>query len=210
MNYDADKTLDQTVDQEADRVVDRAPDQTGDRREPVPGRRLMTVGHGTASQEVLTALLVDAGVQALVDVRIGPGSRKFPHVNKDAMERWLPEHGISYRWMKDLGGFRKLLPGSPDTSLRNESFRGYAGYMRTPDFVSALEDLLTQASAMPTAIMCSETLWWRCHRRLISDNATLLHGTSVQHLVAGSRTTIHQPTAGVRVQGKNLIYDGST
>ncbi|WDF35112.1 DUF488 domain-containing protein (plasmid) [Arthrobacter agilis] len=203
MNHDADPMMGQSAVQEAGSAADQSSS-----RGSIPGRRLMTIGHGTASQEELTTLLIDAGVRALVDVRIGPGSRKFPHVNKDAMERWLPEHGIDYLWAKDLGGFRKLLPGSPDTSLRNQSFRGYAGYMRTPGFISALETLLAQASAIPTVIMCSETLWWRCHRRLISDNATLLHDTSVQHLISGSRTTNHQPTRGVRVQDKNLVYDG--
>ncbi|UUL76564.1 DUF488 domain-containing protein [Pseudarthrobacter sp. Fe7] len=100
-------------------------------------KALFTVGHGTASQEDFTRLLSGAGVTSLVDVRIGPGSRKHPHFGKDRLAVWLPEAGIDYRWEKRLGGFRKLLPGSPDTALRNESFRAYAGYMRTEDFAAA-------------------------------------------------------------------------
>ncbi|THJ68793.1 DUF488 domain-containing protein [Arthrobacter echini] len=167
----------------------------------------MTVGHGTASQEAFADLLQQAGVRALVDVRIGPGSRKFPHFGKDSLEQWLPAVGIAYRWEKDLGGFRKLLPDSPDVVLRNESFRAYAGYMRSDEFTAALTALLAQAAETPTAIMCSETVWWRCHRRLIADNAALLRGTTVQHLMPGGKLTVHPPTQGVRVAGEELVYD---
>lgn len=167
----------------------------------------MTVGHGTAEQDTFTDLLHEAGVRALVDVRIGPGSRKFPHFGKDSLEQWLPAAGIAYRWEKDLGGFRKLLPDSPDVVLRNESFRAYAGYMRSAEFTAALAALLAQARATPTAIMCSETLWWRCHRRLIADNAALLHGVTVQHLMPGGTLTVHPPTEGVRMRQEDLVYD---
>ena len=87
---------------------------------------LLTVGHGTLSQVDLGQLLREAGVAALVDIRIGPGSRRHPHVNRAALERWLPELGVEYRWEQRLGGFRKLPEGSPDTAMRNESFRAYA------------------------------------------------------------------------------------
>lgn len=168
---------------------------------------LRTVGHGTASQEAFTELLTAAGIEALVDVRIGPGSRKFPHFGKDALEQWLPEAGIDYRWEKQLGGFRKLLPDSPDVALRNDSFRAYAGYMRSPEFAEALDGLLAQAGRTRTVIMCSETLWWRCHRRLIADNAVLLRNIAVDHLMPGGKHTIHVPTSGVRVADSGLTYD---
>ncbi|WP_262364234.1 DUF488 family protein [Arthrobacter echini] len=168
---------------------------------------LMTVGHGTASQEAFADLLHKAGIRALVDVRIGPGSRKFPHFGKDSLDQWLPAAGIAYRWEKDLGGFRKLLPDSPDIVLRNESFRGYAGYMRSEEFKAALAELLAQARETPTVIMCSETVWWRCHRRLIADSAALLHGITVEHLMPGRKLTVHPPTQGVRVAGEELVYD---
>ena len=170
-------------------------------------RRLLTVGHGTASQEDLSALLATAGVQALVDVRIAPGSRKFPQFGRDLLAEWLPAAGVAYRWEKRLGGFRKLPPESPDVALRNDSFRAYAAYMRLPEFSQALGELLDQASKQTLAIMCSETVWWRCHRRLISDHAVLLDGVTVLHLMPGGKLTPHQPTSGVRVIGTELVYD---
>lgn len=172
---------------------------------------LFTLGHGTSSQEDFTSLLESAGVTALVDVRIGPGSRKYPYFGKDSLAVWLPEAGISYRWEQQLGGFRKLPPDSPDTALRNESFRAYAGYMRTAEFKAAVGRLLEQAGAEPTAIMCSETVWWRCHRRLIADHCVLLAGIDVKHLMPGPRQTAkltaHVPTRGVRVLAGGLRYD---
>jgi len=92
---------------------------------------LYTVGHGTASQSGFGELLASAGVTSLVDVRIGPGSRKSPHFGKDSMAAWLPDAGIRYRWEQRLGGFRKLPPESPDTALRNDSFRAYAAAKRS-------------------------------------------------------------------------------
>lgn len=168
---------------------------------------LFTVGHGTASQADFEEFLKSAGVASLVDVRIGPGSRKHPHFGKDSMAAWLPEAGISYRWEQRLGGFRKLPPESPDTALRNDSFRAYAAYMRTGGFGAAAERLVAEAQDQPTAIMCSETLWWRCHRRLIADHCVLLAGLPVEHLMPRSRPATHVPTQGVRVLGDSLRYD---
>lgn len=168
---------------------------------------LFTAGHGTAAQADFLALLKSADVAYLIDVRIGPGSRKHPHFGKDAMASWLPQAGISYRWERRLGGFRKLPADSPDTALRNESFRAYAAYMRTGDFTAAVGELIVQAQAAPTAIMCSETLWWRCHRRLIADYCVLLAGLPVEHLMPRSKAVPHVPTKGVRVLGKYLRYD---
>ena len=168
---------------------------------------LFTVGHGTSSQAAFTALLRSAGVTSLVDVRIGPGSRKHPHFGKDSMASWLPEAGIRYRWEQRLGGFRRLPPESPDTALRNDSFRAYAAYMRTKDFRSAAAMLVAEASDEPTAIMCSETLWWRCHRWLIADHCVLLAGLSVEHLMPRVTAARHVPTKGVRVLGSSLRYD---
>jgi uncharacterized protein (DUF488 family) len=168
---------------------------------------LLTVGHGTLAQEDLTALLVGAGVQSLVDVRIAPGSRRHPHVSRAALAEWLPAAGVAYRWEQRLGGFRKAAPDSPDVALRNLSFRGYAGYMRTEDFRLALDAVLLEADARPTVVMCSETLWWRCHRRLIADHAVLVDGRPVRHLMANGRPAPHRPTDGVRLAGDTLVYD---
>ena len=168
---------------------------------------LLTVGHGTLAQDELAALLRGAGVEQLVDIRIGPGSRRNPHLGRVELERWLPEAGVAYRWEKRLGGFRRLPPDSPDVALRNESFRAYAAHMRTPEFVEALRGVLTEAASRRTAVMCSETVWWRCHRRMVADHAVLLDGVDVRHLLPGGRLDPHRPTAGVRVAGEVLVYD---
>jgi uncharacterized protein (DUF488 family) len=151
-------------------------------------------------------------VVSLVDVRTGPGSRRNPHLNRAELERWLPEAGVGYRWEKRLGGFRKLPADSADPvhqvdrALRNKSFRAYAGHMRTPEFVLALAGVLGEAARHRTAVMCSETVWWRCHRRLVADAAQLLHGADVRHLMPGG-PAVHRPTEGVRVAGDVLVYD---
>jgi uncharacterized protein (DUF488 family) len=168
---------------------------------------LFTIGHGTREKGEFVELITSAGVEQLVDVRTGPGSRKHPHFSKDEMQRWLPEAGIDYRWEKRLGGFRTLEEDSPDIALRNDSFRAYAGYMRTTDFLAALSELLEQARVIRSAVMCSETVWWRCHRRLIADHGVLLDGFQVQHLMPQGRRTDHKPTSGVRIADGELIYD---
>ncbi|WP_026820810.1 DUF488 family protein [Arthrobacter castelli] len=169
--------------------------------------RLYTVGHGSAEGQQFVERLKWAGVEQLVDVRIGPGSRKHPHFGKDSLQQWLPEAGVGYRWDKRLGGFRKLEPDSPDVALRNESFKAYAGHMRTEQFLHGLDELLEQAMGAPTGIMCSETVWWRCHRRLIADHCVLVNGFEVRHLMPQGRSTGHQPTAGVRTADGGLVYD---
>jgi uncharacterized protein (DUF488 family) len=169
---------------------------------------LLTVGHGTASEEELGSRVVDAGVDLLVDVRIGPGSRRNPHLGRAALQEWLPAYGVAYRWEQRLGGFRKLPPDSPDVALRNTSFRAYAAHMRTPDFVDAVDSVLAEAATRSVAVMCSETVWWRCHRRLIADFCALARGVRVEHVMPG-RTAAHQPTDGARLRADGLlVYDG--
>jgi uncharacterized protein (DUF488 family) len=173
--------------------------------------RLLTLGHGTASQAELLGLLVGAGVERLVDVRAHPGSRRHPHVAREAMAGWLARAGVAYRWEPELGGRRRPAPGSVNHALRDPAFRGYADHMRTPAFWSALDRLLAEAAAAPTVAMCSETLWWRCHRRLLADAAVLVRGAEVLHLDHRGRLEPHRPTDGVRRDGDLLAYDlGST
>ena len=166
---------------------------------------LLTVGHGTASQNELTALLHGAGVRLLLDVRTAPGSRRHPHVARAALAEWLPAAGIDYRWEQDLGGFRKPPPDSPDVVWREPMFRGYAAWTRQEPFRAALERVL--AAGDGTVVMCSEAVWWRCHRRLIADVAVLLHDVPVLHLMHDGRLAPHQPTAGARVTPAGLVYD---
>ena len=121
------------------------------------------------------------------------------------MSQWIPEAAAAaYRWEPRLGGFRKTRAGSPNVALRHPSFRGYADYMETDEFARALAQLLADAADAQTAVMCSESLWWRCHRRLIADAAQLLHGVPVRHLMHDGSLRPHQQTAGVRVTlGRN-------
>jgi uncharacterized protein (DUF488 family) len=172
--------------------------------------RLLTLGHGTATVEELLALLAGAGVQRLVDVRTAPGSRRQPHVRREAMAGWLDGAGVGYRWEPELGGFRKPAPASGNHALRHPAFRGYADYMRTPRFWSALDRLLAEAADAPAAAMCSESLWWRCHRRLLADAAVLVRGVEVLHLDHRGRLAPHRPTGGVRRDGDLLAYDLGT
>jgi len=170
---------------------------------------LITFGHGTASEESIAALLLSAHVTALIDVRIAPGSRRNPHVARRELERWLPERGISYRWEKRLGGFRRPAPDSPDVAWREPAFRGYAGHMRQPDFLAAIAEVLAQAAAEHLVVMCSESLWWRCHRRLIADFAEIARGVPVRHLMHDGRLAAHRRSPGARLRSDGLlVYDG--
>lgn len=174
---------------------------------------LLTLGHGTADQESLVALLRGAGVERLVDVRRFPGSRRHPHVAREAMSGWLPDAGIGYRWEPRLGGRRSRPAGDVEDAGTDAwwtvaAFRAYAAHTRTEEFGAALADLVAGSARHTTAVMCSETLWWRCHRRLVADAAVLLAGVPVLHLDHAGRTTPHAPSAGARVTPEGLTYPG--
>lgn len=179
--------------------------------------RLVTVGHGTLAADALTELFRGAGITSVVDVRSAPGSRHNPQFGRAELEQWLPACGVSYRWEPRLGGFRKTDVQSLNVALRHASFRGYADYMRTPAFVEALDDLLSaslngcvlaDADDTLVCIMCAESLWWRCHRRLIADAATLLRSIPTTHLMHTGQEPLHRLTDGVRVDEANLlVYD---
>ncbi|WP_433317666.1 DUF488 domain-containing protein [Micromonospora chersina] len=174
-------------------------------------RELLTVGHGAADRERLGDLLAGAGVALVVDVRRYPASRTNPDVRRDALEHWLPERGIDYRWEPRLGGRRHVRAGEPEpnTWWTVDAFRAYAAYTRTPDFDAALDDLLVDGDRRTTAVMCSESVWWRCHRRLIADVAVLGRGVSVAHLMPDGRLTPHRPAEGARrLPDGHLRWDG--
>jgi uncharacterized protein (DUF488 family) len=169
---------------------------------------LRTVGHGTLTADELGRLVAGAGVELLVDVRSFPASRRHPQFRREAMEHWLPDAGVAYRWEPRLGGRRRPAPESPHGALRVAAFRGYADHMETPEFRDALEELVTDAEAGPTAVMCAESLWWRCHRRLLADAVVLLCGVPVEHLFHDGRLEAHKPMPEARVDGHRLVYDG--
>ena len=173
---------------------------------------LLTYGHGTEPAERTADILRAAGVSSLVDIRTAPGSRRNPQFARTALEEWLPEAGIAYRWEKRLGGFRRPGPDNPDVVWREEMFRGYAEHMRSSDFLTAIDAVLAEAEAEPdtpqVTVMCSESLWWRCHRRLVADFAAVARGIAVSHLMHDGRMEPHRPTQGVRRRDDGLlVYD---
>lgn len=172
---------------------------------------LLTFGHGTAGRDEITALLTGIEATGVVDVRRYPGSRRNPDVSSDALASWLPEAGIDYRWDARLGGRRRIDPDvdpATDRWWRVEQFRAYAAHMRTKEFSEGLDQVLAQlTSERPVLVMCSESVWWRCHRRLISDAAVLLRDVPVRHLGHDGRLTEHIPSAGARVTPDGLVYD---
>jgi uncharacterized protein (DUF488 family) len=152
---------------------------------------LYTVGHGARTTDALVAVVASAGVEVVIDVRRFPGSRRHPHFAREALAEDLPARGVAYEWRgEELGGRRRPAEPTRHPEWRDEGFRGFADYTDTPDFHAALARLLDDAARRPIAVMCAETLWWRCHRRLIAD-ASLDAGTEVVHLLDVGKTQPH-------------------
>jgi uncharacterized protein (DUF488 family) len=171
---------------------------------------VFTIGHGARSADEFVAILVDAGARRLVDVRRYPGSRRHPHFSRAALEDSLPKIDVGYEWEGEaLGGRRKSAPGhSRHPAWKVAGFRAYADYMDTDDFRAALERLEAAVKAgPPTAIMCAESLWWRCHRRLIADALTV-DGFEVVHLGDRGSRQRHPLHESLRVDERNRpVYD---
>jgi uncharacterized protein (DUF488 family) len=168
---------------------------------------LLTVGHGTDGRDRLGARLAGADVGLVVDVRRFPGSRVNPDVAGDALATWLPEVGIGYRWDKRLGGRRRIPSGEPvaDAWWTVAQFAAYAAHTRTPEFAAALDDVLAEAATKSVAVMCSEYVWWRCHRRLIADVTVLARGVAVCHLMPDGRLAEHRPAEGARLGADGVV-----
>jgi uncharacterized protein (DUF488 family) len=164
-----------------------------------------TIGHSTRSIDELIAMLAEARVTRVVDVRAFPMSRRYPQFNKDALSVSLPCAGVDYRQMPELGGRRGARKGKPSRNglWKVEAFRNYADYAETPAFRAALERLETFGRERPTAFMCAEAVWWQCHRRLITDYM-LVRGWTVAHLLA-----LGQRQAGALTPGAVPHDDGT-
>jgi uncharacterized protein (DUF488 family) len=168
---------------------------------------IWTVGHSTLAIEDFIGLLDAFEIQVLVDVRSFPGSRRFPQFNKESLQSSLTAAGIEYVHLPELGGRRRARPDSINMAWRNESFRGYADYMETAGFELGISKLLDLAPHRRTAIMCAESLWWRCHRSLISD-CLKVNGSEVIHIVGGGKSEPHPYTTAARIVDGRLSYRG--
>ena len=167
---------------------------------------VFTIGHSTRSFDELAELLREHGIERLVDVRRHPVSRRHPHFTKDVLARSLSECGFVYRHAPELGGRRKALAESPNSGWRDAGFRGYADYQQTPPFASAFEELVAEASAAPTAIMCAEAVPWRCHRQIIAD-ALVARGIAVRHVLGPRQLREHTLNPRARQQADGtLVY----
>jgi uncharacterized protein (DUF488 family) len=164
-----------------------------------------TIGHSNRLLDEFIAMLHGHGIKQLIDVRTAPGSRRNPQFMKAALMVSLSEQGIAYSHMPSLGGFRKPRADSPNGAWRNESFRGYADYMGTPEFDTALNDLIARVDDVPTALLCSEAVPWRCHRSLIADALTV-RGFPVEHIMSETQTKRHALTPFAHVEGHHITY----
>jgi len=168
--------------------------------------RILTIGHSTRKIDEFISLLEEHGIKLLADVRLLPGSKRYPQFNKEALAESLSARGIRYEHFPELGGRRKPKADSRNTAWRNASFRGYADYMETEQFHKGIERLLALArEAGPTAIMCAEAVWWRCHRALISDFLKACD-IEVAHILDANKTEPHPFTSAARIVNGQLSY----
>jgi uncharacterized protein (DUF488 family) len=166
---------------------------------------IWTIGHSTRTFEHFLELLQSQNIQAIADVRRFPGSRKYPQFNSESLDASLREHEIAYEWFQELGGRRKPDPKSHNVAWRNASFRAYADYIETSEFRDGLTRLLKLASEKRTAIMCSEAVWWRCHRSLISD-VLKVEGVEVLHILEIGKVIEHPYTSAATIADGRLSY----
>jgi uncharacterized protein (DUF488 family) len=186
------------------------------RTDPPPDRSsdvvLWTIGHSTTPVERLLHALRTNGVRTLADVRAFPASRRHPQYGRAALEATLAAAGLRYAWLGDtLGGRRSAARDSRNVALRVEGFRAYADHMATAEFRRGVDDLLALAREAPTAFLCAEALWWRCHRGLLADHLVLVRGARVLHVLGDAPPREHRPRAEARVvsaaEGDHLVYD---
>jgi uncharacterized protein (DUF488 family) len=170
---------------------------------------IYTIGHSTRTRDELIEILHHYDVRSLVDVRTMPRSRHTPQFNEDEMQEALPEASIAYRHLAKLGGLRHARKDSTNTGWRNASFRGYADYMQTPEFLEGLNELIEIAETSSTAIMCAEAVPWRCHRSMIGD-ALLIRGWDVLDIFDTRKIEPEHLTDFARVEGLTITYPGES
>lgn len=168
-------------------------------------KQLWTIGHSNHTLEDFLAMLKFFNITLLVDVRSYPGSNYVPHFNKENLEQSLPENNIEYLHLKRLGGRRKGKADSNNAIWRNKSFRAYADYMETESFKMGIDELEKEATKKRTAIMCSEAVWWRCHRSMIADYMKA-HGWNVKHIMDKDKEDKHPYTSPASVVQGELVY----
>jgi uncharacterized protein (DUF488 family) len=175
-------------------------------KEPKTIARIWTIGHSTREIDKFLSLLQENGIKAVADVRMFPGSKRYPQFGREALAKSLIERGIRYEHFPELGGRRKAKPDSKNTAWRNESFRAYADYMETEDFRNGIGRLASLANEVgPTAIMCAEAVWWRCHRALISDYLKA-RCVEVLHILDRNKVEPHPFTSAARIVNGELSY----
>jgi uncharacterized protein (DUF488 family) len=168
---------------------------------------LYTIGHSNRSFAEFAALLKAHGIELVADIRTVPKSRHNPQFNREALAASLPEAGIGYVHIPELGGLRHPRKDSINLAWRNDSFRGYADYMQTEAFHAALDVLLRTAAERRTAIMCAEAVPWRCHRSLVAD-AAMARGIEVRHITSATAANPHKLTPFAQVEGPRVTYPG--
>jgi uncharacterized protein (DUF488 family) len=171
--------------------------------------RIWSVGHGARPIDELLAMIEAVGIRTLVDVRSFPGSRRHPQFGANELAAALQTRGITYAHLRGLGGRREPRRDSPHRALRVAAFRGYADHMDGTEFATDYGRLIALAGASPTAFMCAETLWWRCHRRLIADRLSA-DGWTVLHLLSPGKTDPHTLHDAARIRDGHLVYDAGT
>ena len=168
--------------------------------------RIWTIGHSTRKFDIFLSFLQENEIKAVADVRMFPGSKRYPQFGREALAESLTESGIRYEHFPKLGGRRKAKPNSHNTAWRNESFRAYADYMETEDFRNGIARLVDLANETgPTAIMCAEAVWWRCHRSLISDYLKA-RGVEVLHILDKNKVEPHPFTSAATIVDGELSY----
>jgi uncharacterized protein (DUF488 family) len=172
---------------------------------PQSNRTIWTIGHSTRTIEEFLKMLESFQIMLVVDIRRFPGSRKYPHFNQEALQIPLKENNTAYIHFEALGGRRKARPDSINTIWRNVSFQGNADYMETPAFKSAIDKLELLALKQHTIYMCSEAVWWRCHRSMVSD-IFQFNGWIVNHIIGVGKETEHPYSAPANIERNRLTY----